>query len=67
MARNSNPMGGKVARGSCEGCKLDLGNTLDPYCWSCAAQLERSVNQRRLERMQDRIEKALYRALEGVR
>ena len=50
MARKNDRVGGKISRGTCEGCKLDLGNRLDPYCWRCAAQLEHAVEQRMRER-----------------
>lgn len=51
MARGG--MGGKISRGTCEGCKRDIGNTLDPYCWDCARQLERAIEARRKERIAD--------------
>lgn len=57
MARKNDKVGGKISRGRCEGCKLDLGNVLDPYCWRCAQQLERAVNQRKQERLRELMKK----------
>ena len=47
--RKNDKVGGKVSRGQCEGCGLDLGNRLDPYCWRCAQHLETVIGQRRDE------------------
>lgn len=63
MARTTDKRGGLISHGTCEGCKVDLGNRLDPYCWDCATHLERAVDQRREERLRERLEELLYRAL----
>ncbi|HEY1292825.1 MAG TPA: hypothetical protein VGJ60_07100 [Chloroflexota bacterium] len=58
MARKNDRVGGKISRGTCEGCGLDLGNRLDPYCWACAKQLERVIEQRMRERRRELAEQA---------
>jgi predicted amidophosphoribosyltransferase len=47
-----------ISRGKCEGCRLDLGNRLDPYCWRCAEQLERAAKARMEELAREREEAA---------
>ena len=58
MARKNDRVGGKISRGKCEGCGLDLGNRLDPYCWTCARHLERVTEQRMAERRRELAERA---------
>lgn len=55
MARGVNKRGGLISRGKCEGCKLDLGNVLDPYCWRCAQALERIHDANRRQRAAERV------------
>lgn len=57
MARGKTT-GGKISRGNCEVCKVDLGNRLDPYCWPCHAHLERIVEQRMQARREERLREA---------
>lgn len=66
MARKSimDTRGGLISRGKCENpkCKLDLGNRLDPYCWTCADALVKRVEAGRKERLADqRVEQARVR------
>ena len=59
MARKSvmDTRGGLVSRGKCEGCKIDLGNVLDPYCWSCARAVERRYEAARKQRLAEAAER----------